>query len=99
MDALIQLLEPFHHLQGVADMGFWRRHQRDAKLRAMAGQFLRCALSWVVIAAALLGTDEMFARGAWAWLLAIVAALALSFAVLIVSTAAALLIGSRIRTA
>jgi hypothetical protein len=99
MGALIQFLEPFHQLQGVADMGFWRRHQRDAKLRAMAGDFVRCALRWVVIAAALLGTDEVFAHGAVAWVLAIVAALAISFAVLIVSTAAALLIGSRIRTA
>jgi len=99
MQALIEFLEPFHQLQGVADLGFWRRHQRDATLRAMAAHFIRCALRWCVIAAALLGTDEMFAHGVMAWVLAIVSALAISFAVVIVSTAAALVIGSRIRTA
>ncbi len=99
MQYLIEFLEPFHQLQGVADLGFWRRHQRDAALRAMAGHFLRCALRWCLIAAVLLGTDEMFARGAMAWVLAIVAALAISFTVVIVATAAALVIGSRIKTA
>ena len=99
MNTLIESLEPFHHLQGVAELGFWRRHQRDAKLRAMARIFLGCALRWSLIAALLLATDELLGSGLWADILAVIATLAMSFGLIIATTAAAFLIGSRIRTA
>jgi len=99
MHAIIESLEPFHQLSGLAEFGFWRRHQRDAKLRSLARLFIGCAVRWSLIAAALLVSDEMLAHGALAWAVAICAALAISFVLIIVTTAAAFLIGSTIRTA
>lgn len=99
MYSLIESLEPFHQLRGVAELGFWRRHQRDAQLRALAWRFIACAIRWSVIATVLLGTDEVLGRGTLALILAISAALALSFVLIIATTAAAFLIGSTIRTA
>jgi hypothetical protein len=99
MHTLIESLEPFHHLQGVAELGFWRRHQRDAQLRAMARLFLGCALRWSLIAVLLLASDEWLGVGLWADIVAVCAALAVSFMLIIATTAAAFVIGSRIRTA
>jgi hypothetical protein len=65
----------------------------------MARIFLGCALRWSLIAALLLDTDELLGSGLWADILAVFAALAMSFVLIIATTAAAFLIGSRIRTA
>ena len=98
MNRLLNYLEPFHHLQTVSDLGFWQRHQRDLMLRAMAGQFVRYAFRWAVIAAALFMLDAFVVPGVIAILIAVLSSFALSFVLIIGTTAAAFVIGSKLRT-
>jgi hypothetical protein len=99
MKRLFDYLEPFHQLKPITDLGYWRRHQRDAILRSMAAVFVHYTLRWAVITVSLLILDEFVPPGAISLLCAVLSSIALSFALVIGTTAAAFVIGSKIRTA
>ena len=68
-------------------------------LRAMARQFVGYAFRWAVIAAALFILDAFIVPGIVAMLVAVLSSIALSFVLIIGTTAAAFVIGSKLKVA
>jgi len=68
-------------------------------LRAMARQFVRYAFRWAVIAAALFVLDAVIVPGVVAIVIAVLSSIALSFVLVIGTTAAAFVIGSKLKVA
>jgi hypothetical protein len=99
MNKLLDYLEPFHQLKPIAELGYWGRHQRDQHLRKIAGVFLLHAVRWTVITGLLLGFDAVLPRGYAAASCAVLGSVALSFVLVIGTTAAAFVLGAKIRTA